>query len=107
MGCGEPITSEIHVLREAYIGPEAPPWSPDEDEDDDDIDLSNSPSLYCTSCQEEVLLPFGVCWLKLLADFKELFRNTTSSPNRLPPSKSQLSASEAACKITMIHIDQL
>ena len=62
--CAPPGLSEIHALRvsDAYIGPEAPPWSPDEDEDDDGIDLSNNPSLYCTSCQDWVLLPFGVCW---------------------------------------------
>ena len=53
--------SKMQVFREAYLGPAAPPWSPDEDEDDDDIDLSNHRALYCTSCQDEVLLPFDAC----------------------------------------------
>ena len=54
--------SEIHAVRQSYLGPEAPPWSPDEDEDDDEIDSSRWPSMYCTSCQEDVLLLFGKCW---------------------------------------------
>ena len=51
---------EVQVVRKAYLGPSAPPWSPNEDEDIDHVDLSRWPSMFCSSCQDYVLLPFGV-----------------------------------------------
>ena len=52
---------QVQVVKKAYDGPAAPPWSPDEDEDVDRVDLSKWPSMFCTSCQDYILLPFGAC----------------------------------------------
>ena len=59
--CGQHPSDNLAVA-EAYLGPQAPPWSQEEDEDEaDDVDLSRNPSMCCTFCQDEVLLPFGIC----------------------------------------------
>ena len=62
IGPAELFEINAQKVFDAYIGPEAPAWSPEEDENDDLIDLHHDPVLYCTSCQDYVVLPFGVLW---------------------------------------------